>query len=71
MIQLKVGVFPGRLEEYAVPEGTTVREVLGMANISVGEEQETKLDGEAISLDSVIPTDSNVLIVGKRIKGAF
>lgn len=70
MLNVKVGMFPGRLEDYALEEGTTVREALEMAGITVGEEQEIKLDGEVVSGDTKLTVGSGVLIVAKRIKGA-
>ena len=70
MVQLKIGVFPGRLDDYMVEEGTTVASALAMAGITVGAEQEIKLDGETVSADDVLDSSARVLIVGKRIKGA-
>ena len=69
MLTLKIGMFPGVLNEYVIESGTTVRKALEMANITVGKEQEVKLDGEAIEMDSPI-TSGNMLLVAKRIKGA-
>ena len=39
MLKIKVGVFPGKVEEFVVENGTTVREALELAGISVGAEQ--------------------------------
>lgn len=69
MTEMKIGTFPGRLENYAVEDNTTVRQALEMAGITVGEEQEVKLDGEAVSLDSVV-NGGRMLLVTKRLKGA-
>jgi putative ubiquitin-RnfH superfamily antitoxin RatB of RatAB toxin-antitoxin module len=66
---IKVGTFPGRLNEYAVAEGTTVKEALALAGIEVGEEQEIKLDGSVVGADDVITNNNAILLVTKRIKG--
>ena len=64
MTEMKIGTFPGRLENYAVEDNTTVRQALEMAGITVGE-----LDGEAVSLDAVV-NGGRMLLVTKRLKGA-
>lgn len=69
MTEMKIGTFPGRLENYAVEDNTTVRQALEMVGITVGEEQEVKLDGEAVSLDAVV-NGGRMLLVTKRLKGA-
>lgn len=68
MMTLKIGKFPGRLDDYAIQSGTTVREALKMAGISVGDEMEIKLDGEVVHPDDPIE-GGNMLIVAQRIKG--
>ena len=35
MLKIKIGVFPGRVEEFVVEDGTTVKQALEMANITV------------------------------------
>jgi len=70
-VTIQVGMFPGRLETYAVSEGTTVADVLAMANLTVGEEQDIKMDGEVVSLSSVVNSETSLILVSKRIKGAM
>ena len=70
MMTLKIGVFPGRVEEFAVEEGTTVDRALDMAGIEVGAEQEVKADGTVIDFDAAIPSGTKMVLVTKRIKGA-
>lgn len=70
MLTLKIGVFPGRVEEFVVENGTTVAKALEMAGISVGAEQEVKVDGTVMSYDEVIPSNASMVLVTKRIKGA-
>lgn len=69
MLQIKIGNFPGELKEFAIEKGTTVQEALAMANISVGAEQEIKLDGEVVEASDMIES-GNLLLVTKRLKGA-
>ena len=71
MMTLKIGVFPGRVEEFAVEDGTTVNEALSMADIEVGAEQEVKADGNVIDLGQAVPSGTKMLLVTKRIKGAL
>ena len=70
MLKIKVGVFPGKVEEFAVEDGTTVGEALDLAGISVGAEQEVKVDGVATDYNSEIPSTASMVLVTKRIKGA-
>ena len=70
-VTIQVGMFPGRLETYAVAEGTTVADVLAMANLTVGEEQDIKMDGEIVSLSDVVNSETSLILVSKRIKGAM
>lgn len=70
-VTIQVGMFPGRLETYAVTTGTTVADVLEMANLTVGEEQDIKMDGEIVSLSSVVDSETSLILVSKRIKGAM
>lgn len=69
MKTLKVGVFPGRVNEFAVEDGQTVGAVLEMAGIEVGAEQEIKLDGNVVTPETI--AEGSMLLVAKRIKGAL
>ena len=71
MMTLKIGVFPGRVDEFAVEDGTTVNEALSMADIEVGAEQEVKADGNVVDLGQAVPSGTKMLLVTKRIKGAL
>ena len=70
MLKIKVGVFPGKVEEFVVESGTTVKEALELAGISVSTEQEVKVDGVATDYNSEIPSTASMVLVTKRIKGA-
>lgn len=69
---IRIGMMPGRLEDYAFRTEVTVREALAEAGIDTEDmtEKEVKLDGEKVNLDDIIPENANALIVSKRIKGA-
>lgn len=70
MLKIKVGVFPGKVDEFVVEDGTTVREALELAGISVGAEQEVKIDGVPVDYNTEIPSEASMVLVTKRIKGA-
>ena len=67
MLQIKVGVMPGRLQEVVYEEGTTARELLEMAGVEVSN-HEIRLDGNKIGLDEEI-NGGNLLVAMKMIKG--
>lgn len=70
MLKIKVGVFPGKVDEFVVENGTTVREALELAGITVSDEQEVKVDGVATDYNAEIPSTASMVLVTKRIKGA-
>ena len=70
MLKIKVGVFPGKVDEFVVENGTTVKEALELAGISVSDEQEVKVDGVATDYNAEIPSTASMVLVTKRIKGA-
>ena len=70
MTTVKVCRFPGETKEYTVDSGATVSEVLKLAGIEMGYEEEVKADGGTTSLDNMIG-DTKMLIVTKRLKGAI
>lgn len=70
MTIIKIGHFPGAINEFGIEDGTTVREALKTAGIAISTEQEVKIDGEAVDLESTVPSGAKLLLVTKRIKGA-
>lgn len=65
---VKVGKMPGRINEVVVAEGTTVRELLSLAELdSTG--YDIKVDGETASLDNVINESTNLVLLAKQVKG--
>lgn len=71
MITIKIGTFPGELKNFALEDGSTVSQALTAAGITIGNEQEVKLDGEVVSMEDTIDSFSSLLLVTKRLKGAF
>lgn len=69
MTTIKIGKFPGTLNEFALEDGTTVKDALAMAGIEAGAEQEVKLDGTTVSMNDIVDGGS-LLLVTKRLKGA-
>lgn len=67
MLNLKVGVMPGRLEEVVVEGGETAKEIFGLVNVDA-EGYEIRLDGEVIDANSCVRS-GNLLVAMKRIKG--
>ena len=67
-VVLKVGVIPGAVNEFAVEEGSTIQEVLTLANLS-SDGYDVRLDGELVDLDDVVEEDSQLIILAKQIKG--
>lgn len=65
---VKIGIMPGRLTEVALESGTTVEQALGYADLEFGG-QEIKIDGNVVSLDSVIPDGASHVLLSKKVKG--
>ena len=69
MIEVKIGVFPGKINTYTLEEGITVEEALKIAGLSVGAEQECKLDDEVVDMDYELDEEAKMLLITKRMKG--
>ena len=67
MLNVKVGVMPGKLEEVVVESGTKVKEIFALANIDIAG-YETRLDGVAVDADKPV-FNGSLLVAMKRIKG--
>ena len=70
MLKMQIGTFPGRLNDYTMEDGTTVAGALRLAGLTVGEEQEVKVDGEAVDMDYELSQSNELLLITKRLKGA-
>lgn len=67
MLNVKVGVMPGKLEEVVVESGTKVKEIFALANIDVSG-YETRLDGVVVDADKPV-FNGALLVAMKKIKG--
>ena len=64
MLNIKVGVMPGKLTEVIAEEGTKVRDIFTLAEIDI-EGYELRLDGEKVNEVQ----SGNLLVAMKKIKG--
>ena len=67
MLNIKVGVMPGKLEEVIAEEGTKVRDIFALAEIDI-EGYELRLDGEKVKEYDEVQS-GNLLVAMKKIKG--
>jgi hypothetical protein len=68
MITVKVGQVPGRIQEVALNERSTVRQALQIAGISVGDGYTVTINGANASMESTVCANSTILVT-RRIKG--
>ena len=67
MLNIKVGVMPGKLVEVVAEEGTKVKEIFALAEINT-EGYELRLDGEKVKEYDEVQSGS-LLVCMKKIKG--
>lgn len=67
MLNIKVGVMPGKLSEVVVEEGTKVEKIFEIAGLDV-ENMEYKLDGRTVNANEEVHSGS-LLVAMKKIKG--
>lgn len=67
MLQIKVGVMPGKLQEVVVEEKTSARRIFEIAGVEISN-HEVRLDGEKIDLDMAVE-NGKLLVAMKMIKG--
>ena len=67
MLNIKVGVMPGKLVEVVTEEGTKVKEIFALAEINT-EGYELRLDGEKVKEYDEVQS-GNLLVAMKKIKG--
>lgn len=70
MVQVKVGVMPGQINEFAVEEGTSIANVLNVAGLNASG-YEVKVDGYKVSdLETeFVNSDTRLVLLTKMIKG--
>ena len=67
MLNIKVGVMPGKLVEVVAEEGTKVKDIFELAEINT-EGYELRLDGEKVKEYDEVQSGS-LLVAMKKIKG--
>ena len=67
MLNIKVGVMPGKLTEVVTEEGTTVKGIFELAEIDT-EGYELRLDGTVVKESDEINSGA-LLVAMKKIKG--
>jgi hypothetical protein len=67
-MQVRAGRMPGRIHVVNVEEGTTVGEVLSLAGLALEDGFTPRIDGEDVTMDTVMEQDQMVLLC-KRVKG--
>ena len=67
MLNIKVGVMPGKLTEVIAEEGTKVRDIFTLAEIDI-EGYELRLDGEKVKESDEVQS-GNLLLAMRKIKG--
>lgn len=65
---VKVGVVPGAINEYALESGATVAQALELAGLTATG-YDVRMDGNTVTLDTVIPETAKVIVLVKQIKG--
>lgn len=66
---IRVGMMPGRIEEYAVEVGASIKDILAMANLSATG-YDVKVDGVKVDdLNSPITESTNLILLAKQVKG--
>lgn len=69
-VTVKVGVFPGKVNEVSVEVDSTVADVLAQAGLEQSAEQDIKVNGEVVTADYPVTEDTETIALAKRIKGA-
>ena len=65
---VRIGVMPGRINEFAIEEGQTVGQALDMADLDPTG-FEVKVDGNRVELSHVITEETNLILLAKLVKG--
>ena len=70
MKTVRVGVMPGRINEYAVEVGQSIKSVLELAQLDATG-YDVKVDGEKVSdlENAVVTSSTNLILLAKQVKG--
>ena len=67
---VRVGMMPGRIEEFAVTVGSSIAEVLALANLNPSG-FDVKVDGNNVTdvNNTLIDENTNLILLAKQVKG--
>lgn len=66
---IRVGMMPGRIQEVAVEEGTTIEQVLSVAELNA-EGYDVKVDGTKVTnLSQQVSEETSLILLAKQVKG--
>lgn len=67
---VRVGMMPGRIEEFALEVGTSISDVLDIAGLNP-EGYDVKVDGVKIEnfYSTLITENTNLILLAKQVKG--
>lgn len=65
---VRIGAMPGRINEFALLEGTSLQEAIAIAELST-EGYDVKVDGQVISDLSTPVGAANLILLTQKVKG--
>lgn len=67
---IKVGIMPGRISEYVITTGTSIADVLALAELDPSG-FDVKVDGEKVTdfQNTVVTGNTNLVLLVKQVKG--
>lgn len=66
---VRIGVMPGKIEEYAIEAGTSIADALAQAELNPAG-YDVKVDGVKVDPSSAtVKTDTNLILLVKQVKG--
>jgi len=67
---VRVGMMPGRINEYAVEIGTPVKDVLELADMNATG-YDVKVDGSPVDPNqAIVEEDTSLILLTQQVKGA-
>lgn len=66
---VRVGMMPGRINEFVVESNTTIEEVLQLAELNPAG-YDVKVDGNKVEDFTATIDDANLILLVKQVKGA-
>lgn len=66
---IRVGMMPGRIQEFAVEVGSSVADILALADLNP-EGYDVKVDGNKITdFSTPVTEDTNLILLARQVKG--